>query len=420
MEPSRVETTLKFLILQHGNAKATTVYKESQKANMSEKRTRTTYQQRRTRDYMSKLPHYVVMDIFCKLPLKSLLSCRFVCKAWRDLISDPCFATLHLAKAPAILMFQIGNFEILGETNIFMVEPEANHPDAITKVNMGFNIPKSDAKIIGSCNGLLCLWDDLSPDSFYISNPVTGECMTLPKIKRGPKHLSASGFGISSKTKQYKVITMTYRQVLSHELEAQIHTVGSGTWRTIGHVPYDFSCALSGIFLNGALHWIARDDNKSGLLCAFDIENEQFLTIPLPPISFFGRKIDWSNLGVLGGCLCVFASGENLFFFYSKLEMWVLKDYGVKDSWTKALVEDPVAKHRWDKIWLELIRNKESLVLSYENYLVYYDPRTKRLRKLYICGTQSRIKVFPHIPRFLSLEAIMLGESSKVLNIKSR
>ncbi|KAK9284767.1 hypothetical protein L1049_023944 [Liquidambar formosana] len=289
------------------------------------------------------------MDIFCRLPIKCLIDCRCICKAWRDLILDPRFARLHLPWAPTMFMLHFGNLESGTHRNIYMVEPEPCCDDAITKVNLG---DERYVKIIGLCKSLLCLRDLRSRKSLYISNAMTGESMTLPKINNYREHL-LSGFGFSLNTNKYKVIRMictwhcindpsSYRQFILPKWEAEIHTVGTETWRCIGNIQYDFPCfchyKLTGTFLNGALHWIARVDNASTLICAFDIGNEQFQTILPPPFSFSerGHAIDWANLGVIGGCLYICACEDA--DYHSAVEIWVMKDYGVKESWMKALV----------------------------------------------------------------------------------
>ncbi|KAK9292742.1 hypothetical protein L1049_020722 [Liquidambar formosana] len=249
-EDRKKKTTITITIMRTMTMTPTTMmaaYEENQNTNTIEKKKR--------KSPMSTLPCYLVMDIFCKLPIRSLIFCKSVFS--------------------------------------------------------------------------------------------TAECMTLPKIRMVQTHLSVCGFGFSSKTNQYKVMRILYQgicdpsgRVLSFKWVVEIYTLGNmgtGTWRDIGYAPYYFPYNLSGVFLNEALHWIAHDDNSSKLICAFDIGNEQFKTIPLPPISFSeqGRAIDWSNLGVLGGCLYIYAGEKDVPQF---VEIWVMKEYGVKESWTKELV----------------------------------------------------------------------------------
>ncbi|KAK9285173.1 hypothetical protein L1049_024359 [Liquidambar formosana] len=416
----KLESVLESLILQYEedskNEMTTTAYTENQKTD----------QQQRTSDRMSELPCHVAMDIFGKLPIQSIVYCRRVCKAWRDLILDPRFTRLHLKSAP-ILMFQFDSVKI------YMVEPDACDGDAITKVNNCCSyMPTSNTiRIVGSCNGLLCFQvDGLRCTIFHISNPLTGECMTIPKIKAaltGGNYLCAFGFGFSSKTNLYKVIAMRCPQKIwdSSEtswhwhMEVEIYTVGTATWRSTVCPAYHFLCGSSGIFLNGTLHWLALDVNHTLVICSFDIGNEQFQTIPMPPFPISSsdqqNELYRQKIGQLGGCLCIHAC-ENL--GSHSVVLWMMKDYGIKESWTKELVFED---RRWQYSrctgeWVQLIRysrNKETLLLHGYRLtdVISWDPKTGNSRRLNDHGSRSRIRVFHHIPSFLSLEDVVMGEN---------
>nr|WRO64609.1 MYB transcription factor protein [Rosa persica] len=111
--------------------------------------------------------------------------------------------------------------------------------------------------------------------------------------------------------------------------EVKVLTVGSGVWRGIGNCVYHFGYQSCGVYLNGFLHWIVQTSDGSVSICDFDIENESFRKLPLPPCSL---KKCVLSIGVLEGWLYVFVrSGSNI-------NVWMMKDYGVEESWTKELV----------------------------------------------------------------------------------
>ncbi|XP_059630872.1 F-box protein CPR1-like [Cornus florida] len=86
-----------------------------------------------------------------------------------------------------------------------------------------------------------------------------------------------------------------------------------------------FSC-----FLNGALHWLV----KPRVIACFDLSKEVFSEMSLDGIRG-GNEIDLSfrKLGVLEECLYAvsLSNGVN----GRLVEVWLMKEYGVKASWSK-------------------------------------------------------------------------------------
>lgn len=172
--------------------------------------------------------------------------------------------------------------------------------------------------------------------------------MSLPKP--GPKSdgfkRTIRGFGFSQATKRYKVIQEIYedrKPLATHQhhhtshSQLEVYTLGTENWRNIGDLPSPFakpdyqknSCA----FLNGDLHWLVQPYNNSTFICHFDIENEKLKPFPGPPVQDFSQ-VEKMNLGVSGGFLYL---SENLLTSCS-VEIRVMKDYGIKKSWTKKFV----------------------------------------------------------------------------------
>ena len=56
---------------------------------------------------MLELPSHITVDILSRLPVKTIIHCRTVCKAWRNVLLDPCFPQIHLAKSSVNLMLRI-------------------------------------------------------------------------------------------------------------------------------------------------------------------------------------------------------------------------------------------------------------------------------------------------------------------------
>ncbi|PWA83992.1 F-box domain-containing protein [Artemisia annua] len=50
------------------------------------------------------LPGNVIADILTRLPVKTIIHCKCVCKKWREYVSDSYFVNLHLSRSPAGIM----------------------------------------------------------------------------------------------------------------------------------------------------------------------------------------------------------------------------------------------------------------------------------------------------------------------------
>ncbi|XWS31046.1 hypothetical protein CRYUN_Cryun23aG0043300 [Craigia yunnanensis] len=194
--------------------------------------------------------------------------------------------------------------------------------------------------LVDSCNGLLCMRDTRG---IYIYNPFTRVYLELPKLIKYPADVGHIAFGFHSTTNKYKVIQIVFRRQLirrgslidvaaSTLIQSQVHvvTIGDPTWRNIGMLPYDLTRPTPKALVNGRLHWLSKPNKYTtgSLLISFDLATEQFQEVPKPACC--GLERCFHHLMVLGGCLSAGAYHDN-----EQLEIWVLKEYGVKGSWIK-------------------------------------------------------------------------------------
>lgn len=162
---------------------------------------------------------------------------------------------------------------------------------------------------MNSCNGLLCLCERDTKDPIYVCNPILSEYITLPKVQKGVRIVGA-GFGCSLETKQYKVVRVL--QIMGTDPvtgekydynESEIYVLGTGSWRSIGHVLDYFPVYIYfNTFVNGALHWDVIGNSTPDFIRAFDFGSEQLRAVPEP--SAFGplekQFIDQMLWGVEG------------------------------------------------------------------------------------------------------------------------
>jgi F-box interacting protein len=349
--------------------------------------------------------------------MKTLFSCRCVCKLWQSLLLDPHLINLHLSRAPISLLLRTIQKNRKPKM-LHLFDLQGNNTDcreSRLKLKKKSNLPNTEFGFVNSCNGLLCLSEPDSKDPIYVCNPILGEYITLPKVKKDVK-LAGAGCGFSLETKEYKVVRVLHINGIYDHYEAEIYVLGTGSWRSIGKVMYTIRSGFYfNNFVNGALHWEVYDRNTPDFIRAFDFGSEKFRVVPAP--SAFGRAekecIDYMHFGVLLGCLSICDYGAGL------VDIWVMNEYGIKESWTKNFViTNLIERHNLDKYEpIMILDSGEILMLFNKDSLVSYDPREEVFNYLSTYGVRSKFQAIAFIPSFISLRDVAKAEKLKVLNL---
>ncbi|XP_026384765.1 F-box protein CPR1-like [Papaver somniferum] len=365
------------------------------------------------------LPDDVIQEILTRLPAKSIINCRCVCKTWFSLISERDFVKRHLdhtihskkqskfmciiedATKPYYPLISTVSYDDTLYSSSFMSGDEDYVEIDPPLIDFAYPV-----HFLGSVNGLICIMfhtsvvDGLVP-FFVIWNPTTREYKILPPSQNrvtDKKEFSIYSFGYDHKSDNYKLVKAEFLQDGFVELPptseedvhaAEIYSLESDSWRIIEtipyhmlrYVPYD---SVSGVLVNGVRHWLAKRKYltkglKEDFIVSFDFSDERFKQMQLP--KSFQNKTAWRPLwtvGVLEECLCVV---RHVWEPCIQVEIWVMQDYGVQESWTKRFVIcstetrdilnlDP-ARVIWsfkdDKFLLLKIKDKRQFVL--------YDPK---------------------------------------------
>ncbi|XP_073033955.1 uncharacterized protein [Primulina eburnea] len=266
------------------------------------------------------LPQDLIIDILSRLSVKSLLRLRCVAKSWLSLISSPEFETNYLevstTRRPR-LVFGSATKLYTCPFNGIENPPVDDVPCDFTEVRQYHNI-----HIVGSCNGLVCLVNQ-NTGHIFLWNPAIRKYRKLPF----PLWLSSRepyGFFYDASSDDYKVV---------HKVEepdskpySRTYSLRNDSWKSLdwshGRTPIGGSC----VFLNGAIHWIVGYNDNGSKAMAVEAQSlatgELFWSVALP-------SKRWAFLQVLGEHLCA------CFECYFRIEVWVMKEYGVEKSWSK-------------------------------------------------------------------------------------
>ncbi|GAU40204.1 hypothetical protein TSUD_397310 [Trifolium subterraneum] len=195
-------------------------------------------------------------------------------------------------------------------------------------------------KLIGSCNGFLCLYDP-DQNNMIMYNPSIGlKSKSSPKLKPSPDWvLVCSGFGYDHVNDKYKVLAglvCNFDGVDFRESLTVIYTFGEDSWRTIQDLPNgicDYFYRRSGKYVSGTLNWIGHDrrGDDHASITSFDLDNETYRDVLLPQNVGYSYYMCRPSLCVLNDNLCL------CYVNRTHLVVWLMKEYGVVESWTKLM-----------------------------------------------------------------------------------
>lgn len=366
---------------------------------------------------LDKLPSCLIMDILSRLPIKTILNCRRVCKTWLHFISDSFFTELHLERSPTSLLIKtISNNPESRNLQLVQItgKPTGLRFRAVEEMKFvpGTNLPCNDFLIEHSCNGLLCLSKTFQFDfheDIYVCNPILGEYISIPLAAgQETRHQSNFALGYSAITREYKVLhTFCSKTGSAFQPEAQIYTIATGKWRSIHKALRNLDTFMFDSFVGGSIHWELRDEgNCVNSIGSFNFEKEQFSQFSLPP----RYNEELVTLTVLEGCLGVSFFSTCL---QPQYEVWVMKEYGKKESWTKLItVENPGFGQLCEP--LIFVNSGLILMMHYREYVVCYDARTKSMEAIRIWQAQGNSYAMPYKPSFVSLKDVAKGEQLKM------
>lgn len=386
---------------------------------------------------MESLPRDIILDILSRLPISSLVQFSYVCRAWRKLAQDHNLVDLpnsHKAAHNNNSLCLIFHCDYPIRNHLYFLDfPSEYHSSenvTVKRIHTPFCSSMPEFVMIGSCNGLLCLSDFLYNNSLYIYNPFTRDHIELPKSIQYPNQEVVYGFGFHSQTKEYKVLKIIYYrkgnrgQPVRHRYtvppsDVQILTLGSSTWRSLGKVYHYLVQCSEQVLVNGRLHWLTlpRRYYRGRGLVSFDLADEKFREVQKPVDD--GLRRSYYHLVVLRGCLAAV-----FFCSHGKLEIWIMKEYGVEESWVKEF-NMPSQIPKAPKIEVNqsfrisnlagngkfrvlcLLRNSEILLEYKSRVLVVYDPKIGKFKELMFQGLPKWFQSVVHVGNLNRIDSII-------------
>ncbi|GFP96458.1 F-box protein cpr30 [Phtheirospermum japonicum] len=368
---------------------------------------------------MSDIPPEIITAILIRLPVKSLLRSRCVSKPWRSLIDGQDFIKQHLRHSVESSSY---NILVLEKTQLLYVDL-----DSLGRLDTG-TLRSKPQYVVGSCDGLV-LFLTFSND-IVLWNPSTRKLKELPTTPRPPSiadSVMAPGvfwyglyaLGYDSKHGDYKVVWVDGWGMCS---ETKIYSLKTDSWKKIVGFPYSLMHKKPrGVYLNDAVHTVVRKHDKLvvGTIMAFSIEREMHYEVMMPPGIRIGNAD--VSLDVIGDCLSVVCNHR------SRVVVWVMREYGVKESWTKLVsICSPAIEARDFVKPLVYSREGDRILLSCDDKrLVWYDLEKKTVEVVSVDGMPFVFYAEPCVESLVSfkgpVEVKKLGpEKIKTKKIRNR
>ncbi|XP_050210891.1 F-box/kelch-repeat protein At3g06240-like [Mercurialis annua] len=331
----------------------------------------------------------VVAEILKRLPVKSLLKFKCVCRSWYALITNPIFISLHLAHTTeSNKTLSLVKKYCYSKTPQFVLHCDDDSFSEYKQLDLpSFNECGNDIWVVGSCNGLVCLFDRKFK-RVTVWNPATGEFIATSLIGICKGLYDFLGFGFDRKNNAYKVVRIVFslRDDTASPPVAEIFQPGSDSWKTIPikNLHYDFRG--SRVHWNGVFHWFTKRHNgRKKTIATFDLSNEAFQEMMLPHML---ATIDNSYISLTVYCQSLAAIHYEDWTWNtssSKCSIWVMKEYGEAESWTKQVTLD-FKDHGGLKPVVSFQGNGGILVENRDDELASYDPETQRVTPLGVHG----------------------------------
>ncbi|XP_021743843.1 F-box protein CPR30-like [Chenopodium quinoa] len=378
------------------------------------------------------LIYELLINILLRLPVKTLVICICTCRTLQSFITSPNFIAAYTNKSKqnsfVFLKYHTDSFgkNIKRVNEYFWLHPDNNSLNV--KDFKGKNLPMKCYgsyfyKIVGCCNGVICLTCNSSATSYiiYLWNPSIRKYIHVPDPNvmyktHGRFNNVCLGFGFNELANDYKIIRVVYihRIDLFEEVPVlvEVYSVSARSWRYIensspNHLLQMQQCTQC--FFKGAIHWMGYNRLNRGLsaIVTFDVVDESFGEVKLPASlegsnsSFRGliNRVCWDMLALIqvnSGCC----------------QIWVMKKYGVADSWTKMFTyAHPTLRPIMPAISIR--KNKDILMLTTKSELIW------EIQDATMDNFLHRLRAFENfkVPDITMLSAQRIGDKMEELGV---
>ncbi|KDP42867.1 hypothetical protein JCGZ_23809 [Jatropha curcas] len=319
------------------------------------------------------LPEDIGRDILSRLPVKSLIRFRCVQRSWVSLFQNPNFINQHIDRS---ISSNTTTFIFNRGCKGLSVSAISNYKLSVTSFNVQHPF-LTCANIMGSSNGLVCVFL-YSSRYLYLLNPATREyidtaCPFPDDNSSGVVGFSLFGFSFIEELNDYVIVASFFR---SND-KFIVYKRNSNSWVTkkTSKLQYDGIDIASDTVVKGSFNWIASKKDIGKVILSYNVGNEDFEEIEFPDSL-------WQIMHItkLKDSLAIVSAyrWNNVHYDY---EIWVMNEYGVKESWTKKFIIDGIFGYKPVLTCQENIEGEITLLTQRHNLpeFVKYIPKKQEV-----------------------------------------
>ncbi|KAK6148417.1 hypothetical protein DH2020_019329 [Rehmannia glutinosa] len=304
-------------------------------------------------------PEDIMLCILTRLPVKSILRFKSVCKPWCKLIETPMFMKIHHQrfsndpKNQAVIIYSLSGYHY-HTMSLFKIESDEKKP-----TNLDHPYPEIFFRMdfIGCCNGLICMGCPPLGQGIVLWNPAMKlfNSVRLSKVDFGVPEMVSLGFGTIKVGFHFRVL-----------------------W------------TKNDAIVNGNPYWVAKIDENENAKCQlgevlvwFDVKKLAFKIVLLSGLNLGEGSevplVDWR--GSLAALVC---KKNNK--IVESLDVWVFDDS--EQIWRNNHTFGPI-EVKVDR-FLQCSKNWKILGECPNGKLFVFDPSTGRVKEIVIDEARKR------------------------------
>ncbi|XP_031099659.1 F-box protein CPR1-like [Ipomoea triloba] len=262
-------------------------------------------------------PIDIIRPILLKLTVEALIRCQCVCKEWRSIIQDPHFNPGQRRRLAAASGYSL---DVTSITNTSLPIK------TLLQVPENASLHHRWTGVWCSCNGLVLFSVE---KNIFLWNPYTRCCtkvLELPRLSTAFSDYVVSGLCYVSSTGDYKVVLLL---CLHFDSNLMVASLKNKEWRKVSF-PYQVNYPRIGINFQNTLHWRTNGClRRPATIIYFKAESNEFKELPTPESHTDLKRSSFIlGLGIIDCMVCGEKEADE-----EKLQVWVMKEYGVKESW---------------------------------------------------------------------------------------